>query len=156
MLLRKDVVGFFQVDVRAGFWRSFVGQHRAKNRIYHHLGLAARAGDMQVFAVLLPHADIVLLRRKKVGARIDRAPTVQKLKDAVYALAGFSPRVKPGAGRSSGRTTLGSVPGAACGGGVGGVRGLSGSGFPSMSSFTSLASMTSRSRSAWATRSSVS
>src|ERR1700730_1321712 len=73
-----------------------------------------------------------------------------------YAFAGFSPRVKPGAGRSSGRTTLGSALGAACGGGVGGVRGFSGSGLFSIKSFTSLASITSRSSSASAMRSRVS
>src|SRR5438105_157100 len=70
----------------------------------------------------------------------------------VYALAGFSPRVKPGAGRNSGRTVLGSTLGAG-GAWGGGVRGLCVGGVPFMSSFTSEASMTSRSSNACATRS---
>src|SRR6516162_3794616 len=65
-----------------------------------------------------------------------------------HAFAGESPRVNPGAGRISGRTIFGSVAGAPCGGGVGGVRGFSGSGLPSIRSFTSLASSTSRSSNA--------
>src|SRR6202030_608537 len=84
------------------------------------------------------------------------APLTMRFSFYDYAFAGFSPRVNPGAGRSSGRTTLGSVLGAACGGGGGGVRSFSGSGLFSISSFTSLASMTSRSSSARAMRSRVS
>src|SRR6267378_3184815 len=64
---------------------------------------------------------------KKEG-RSTAAPYQEKLQVG-QAFAGVSPRVKPGAGRSSGRTTLGSVLGAACVGGGGGS--LSGSGLPS-------------------------
>src|ERR1700682_2802219 len=75
---------------------------------------------------------------------------------AAYALAGESPRVNPGAGRNSGRTTFGSALVAPCGGGGGGGRGCSGISLPSSSIRTSLASRTSRSSSAVAILSSVS
>src|SRR5260370_34840790 len=65
-----------------------------------------------------PIAGIVLLQGKKVGARYI-VPLRLPKSDLRYAFAGFSPRVKPGAGRSSGRTSLGSAEGAACGGGGG-------------------------------------
>src|SRR5215472_4512643 len=49
LLLGEDVVGFFQVDVGASLWWSFVGKHCPKDGINHQLGLAARAGHVQVF-----------------------------------------------------------------------------------------------------------
>src|ERR1700676_503224 len=95
------------------------------------------------------------LPRKKRGT-MARAPVSEVNCKLAQAFAGESPRVKPGAGRISGRTTFGSAAGAPWGGTVGGVRGFSGSGLPSMGSFTSLASRTSRTSNACAMLSSVS
>src|ERR1700747_2277036 len=164
LLLFENARSLCQVNVRPGLYVRLVRQHSAKYRINHQLGLAARASYVQIFAVFQSHGFIVLLRRKKQGARF-LAPLVFEfcvLKDLeriayrrFHAFAGLSPRVNPGAGRSSGRVTLGSVAGAP-GGCGGGVRTFSGSALPSISMRTSLASSTSRSSSPWAVRSSTS
>src|SRR5882724_10235472 len=154
VLLGKNLLSVSQVNIRSGFHRRFMREHGSEDSVHHQLRLAARARHVQIFAAAISHEAILRRPHEKRRAQHCCALLANATR-VVQALAGFSPRVKPGAGRSSGRTTLGSVLGAACVGGGGGGS-FSGSGLPSMSSFTSLASMTSRSSSACAMRSRVS
>src|SRR5882762_10142046 len=154
VLLGKNLLRVGEIDIRPGLHGRFVRQHGAEDGIHDQLGVTAGALHVQIFAAAVSHEAI--LRRPLEKRRAQHCcAVIRKATRAAQALAGFSPRVKPGAGRSSGRTTLGSVLGAACVGGGGGGS-FSGSGLPSISSFTSLASITSRSSSACAMRSSVS
>src|SRR5215467_4454992 len=57
---------------------------------------------------LSPMDSLYSFRTKKEGHDVSCPYFNEYFAEALQALAGFSPRVKPGAGRISGRTTLGS------------------------------------------------
>src|SRR6516164_5956483 len=78
LLFFKDVRSLGEINVGSGLYRSAVREDRAEDRIDDQLGLAARASDVEIFAVFASHGDSLLQKEKEsdVGDPIESGGSI--------------------------------------------------------------------------------